>query len=168
LVKDAAAASRAFFSNRRVVCRCSKPGEFAVRQTVMTLVQWKDHYSVGAGSIDGDHKALIERINELYDRLMAEDGPSVTTVFFDGLIRAITLHFALEERYMREHGYALLPQHREDFERLLDEIHGLIDEFDRSDGAGRADLAALLDGWLSSHFETHDARLGDGLGPRPN
>jgi hemerythrin-like metal-binding protein len=134
----------------------------------MALVQWKDHYSVGAGTTDGEHRALIERINELYDRLMAEDGPSLTAAFFDDLVRAITMHFTLEQQYMRERGYEQLPQHREDFERLLDQILGLVGEFDPGDGADRADLAAVIDAWLSSHFETHDARLGDVHGLRPS
>ena len=132
----------------------------------MALLQWKDHYSVGAEAIDDEHKELIERINRLYDQLMAEAEPLAASAFFEDLIRAITAHFVLEERSMREHGYDQLPQHREDYERLLDEILSLIDEFDRNEEAGREDLAARLDGWLSCHLETHDARLQEVFGAR--
>jgi hemerythrin len=127
----------------------------------MILVQWKEEYSVGSEPVDDEHKALIERINRLYDRLMNEDGPSAVSAFFDDLINAVTMHFALDEQFLHAHGYERLPQQREDFERLLDEIIGLIDEFDRNEGTDREDLAALLDGWLSNHSETHDARLGE-------
>lgn len=133
----------------------------------MILVRWRDRYSVGAESVDGEHKALIDRINRLYDQLMAEDKPLAVSTFFENLINAITAHFVREERFMRAHGYDQLPQNKEDYERLLDEIHSLIDEFDRRDDAGREDLAARLDGWLSDHFETHDARLKGVLGPQP-
>ena len=133
----------------------------------MTLVQWRDCYSVGAESVDGEHKALVDRINRLYDQLMAENEPLAVSTFFEDLIKAITAHFVREERFMRAHGYDQLPQHKEDYERLLDEIHSLIDEFDRCDEAGREDLAARLDGWLSGHFETHDARLKAAPGPHP-
>ncbi|MDE2376057.1 bacteriohemerythrin [Bradyrhizobium sp.] len=134
----------------------------------MALVYWKDDYSVGTEPVDDEHKALIERINRLYDQLMVEDEPSAVAAFFEALVNAITMHFALEERFLREHGYEQLPQQREDFERLLDEIVGLVDEFDRDEETGRDDLAARLDGWLSSHSETHDARIEDVFGRRPN
>jgi hemerythrin-like metal-binding protein len=113
---------------------------------VMTLVQWRDEYSVGAESIDAEHKALIDRINRLDDQLMAENGPLAASTFFEQLTETITAHFGREERFMREHGYDQLPQHKEDYERFLDEIYSLIDEFDRSEKASREDLAARLDG----------------------
>ncbi len=134
----------------------------------MTLVQWKDYYSVGAEPVDDEHRALVARINRLYDRLMGEDEPAAVLAFFEALINAITTHFALEERFLREHGYQQLPEQTEEFERLLDEMQSLIFEFDRHEETGRDDLAARLDGWLSSHFETHDARLEEAFGPRPN
>lgn len=134
----------------------------------MILVQWRDDYSVGARSVDDEHKALIGRINRLYDQLMVEEDPLAVSSFFDSLIKAITEHFLREERFMRERGYDQLPQHREDYERLLDEIEALTDEFDRSEEAGRDDLAMRLDGWLSDHFETHDARLEEVFGQRKN
>lgn len=134
----------------------------------MILVQWKDDYSVGAEPVDDEHKALIGRINRLYDRLMNDSVPLAVSAFFEDLINVVTTHFALEERFLREHGYERLPQQREDFERLLDEITGLIDEFDRNEEADREGLAARLDGWLSSHAETHDARLGESFVRRPS
>lgn len=132
----------------------------------MILVQWRDNYSVGARSVDDEHRALVGRINRLYNQLMVEEDPLAVSTFFESLIKAITEHFLREERLMRECGYDQLPQHREDYERLLDEIVSLTDEFDRNEEAGRADLATRLDGWLSGHLETHDARLAEVLGQR--
>jgi hemerythrin len=133
----------------------------------MALLQWKDHYSVGIEAVDHEHKELIELINRLHDELMATGEPLMASAFFGDLIRAISAHFALEERFMRERRYDQLPQHKEDHERLLDEILGLMDEFDRNDEVGREDLAARLDAWFSRHFETHDARLHKAFGPHP-
>lgn len=132
----------------------------------MVLVPWRDDYSVGAKSVDDEHKELIDRINRLYDQLMVEEEPQAVSTIFGALINAITEHFVREERYMRERGYDTLPQHREDYERLLDDIRTFFDEFDRNEEAGRGDLAMRLDDWLLGHFETHDARLGDLSGRR--
>jgi hemerythrin len=134
----------------------------------MALLQWKDHYSVGIEAVDHEHKELIELINRLYDELMAKGEPLTASAFFGDLIKAISAHFALEERFMRERGYDQLPQHKEDHERLLDEILSLMDEYDRNEVASRENLAARLDAWFSSHFETHDARLHKAFGPHPD
>lgn len=134
----------------------------------MTLVRWRNEYSIGAESIDDEHKSLIDRTNRLDDQLMAEDGSLAASNFFENLSETISAHFIREEQLMRQRGYDRLPQHREDYERFLDEIHGLVDEFDRNEKASREDLKARLDGWLSDHFESHDIRLVKGVGPPPS
>jgi hemerythrin len=129
----------------------------------MALLRWKDHYSVGIEGVDHEHKDLIELINRLHDQLSTGESLAASA-FFGDLVKAISAHFALEERFMRERGYDQLPQHKEDHERLLDEILCLIDEFDRDEMADQEDLAARLNAWLSRHFETHDARLHGAFG----
>lgn len=133
----------------------------------MSLLRWKDHYSVGIEGIDHEHKDLIELINRLHDQLSTGESLAASA-FFGDLVKAISAHFALEERFMRERGYDQLPQHKEDHERLLDEILCLIDEFDRDEMADQEDLAARLNAWLSRHFETHDARLHGAFGSDPD
>ena len=133
----------------------------------MALLRWKDHYSVGIEGVDHEHKDLIELINRLHDQLSTGESLAASA-FFGALVKAISAHFALEERFMRERGYDQLPQHKEDHERLLDEILCWIDEFDRDEMADQEDLAARLNAWLSRHFETHDARLHGAFGSHPD
>ena len=133
----------------------------------IALLRWKDHYSVGIEGVDHEHKDLIELINRLHDQLSTGESLAASA-FFGDLVKAISAHFALEERFMRERGYDQLPQHKEDHERLLDEILCLIDEFDRDEMADQEDLAARLNAWLSRHFETHDARLHGAFGSHPD
>jgi len=90
------------------------------------------------------------------------------SAFFGDLIKGISAHFALEERFMRERGYDQLTQHKGDHERLLDEILNIMDEFEADEPANRAVLAKRLDAWFSRHFETHDARLHKALGTHPH
>ena len=134
----------------------------------MPLLQWKDHYSVGIEAVDHEHKELIELINRLADEVLAEGTTLTASAFFGDLIKGISAHFALEERFMRERGYDQLTQHKGDHERLLDEILKIMDEFEGDETANRAELAARLDAWFSRHFETHDARLHKALGTHPH
>ena len=134
----------------------------------MPLLQWKDSYSTGIEAVDYEHKELIDQINRLYAVLTAKGAPVAAAGFFGDLIKAISAHFALEERFMREQRYDRLAQHKADHERLLDEINDIADAFERDETMEQAALTARLDAWFSRHFETHDARLHKALGTHPH
>lgn len=134
----------------------------------MALLQWKDQYATGIEAVDHEHRELIDLINKLHDELTAHCSEETVDAFFGDLYRAISAHFALEERFMSERRYDQLPQHKTDHERLLDDIRDIMDS-DRSGGEPvQAALAARLDAWFSRHFETHDARLHKALGMHPH
>ena len=65
---------------------------------------------------------------------------------------------------MRERGYDQLVHHKNDHERLLDEIRDLMEDFEAGAGVNEQLLAQRLDAWFSRHFETHDARLHNAFG----
>ena len=133
----------------------------------MSLLQWKDHYSVGIDAVDHEHRELIDLINRLYDELTAGGSKVSVEGFFGDLFKGISAHFALEERFMREHGYDQLTQHKSDHERLLDEIRDIMDDFENDKAIGKSELGERLDAWFSRHFENHDARLHKALGTHP-
>ncbi len=130
----------------------------------MSLLQWEDRYSVGVPAVDHEHKELIELINRLYAEATAQGSKEATLDFFGDLFKAVSSHFALEERLMREGGYDQLSQHKNDHERLLDEIRDIMEDFEACDRFDRRVLAQRLDAWFSRHFESHDARLHKVLG----
>lgn len=129
----------------------------------MALLQWKHQYSVGIEAVDYEHKELIALINRLYDELTKGGEKLEASAFFGDLLRGISAHFALEERFMRERRYDQLTQHKADHERLLDEIRDIMDDFEEHEVVS-AELGGRLDTWFSRHFETHDARLHKALG----
>ncbi|MCC7281579.1 MAG: bacteriohemerythrin [Acetobacteraceae bacterium] len=126
----------------------------------MALLQWNDRYSVGNPAIDHEHRELIDLINTLHAALRA-GGDAGVEAFFGDLYRAISSHFALEEKLMRTHRYAEYDGHKQEHEALLDEIRDMMDEGELAD----ADIARRLDAWFSGHFSGHDARLHHKLGP---
>jgi hemerythrin-like metal-binding protein len=130
----------------------------------MGLLHWEDRYSVGIAAVDHEHKELIELVNRLYDQATAQREKEAVIGFFGDLFMAVSAHFALEERFMRERGYDQLTQHKNDHERLLDEIRDIMEDFEASSKFDERALADALDAWFSRHFETHDARLHKALG----
>ena len=130
----------------------------------MSLITWKDEFSVGVAAVDLEHRELIELINGL-DAGMREYATQTTVVETLGEIYArISAHFALEEKVMRKAGYDGFTTHKQDHERLLDELADVIDSVDDAGRYDRAGLSRDLDRWFSDHFRTHDARLHQKLG----
>ena len=130
----------------------------------MSLVTWKDEFSVGVAAVDLEHRELIELINGL-DGDMQEYATQTTVVETLGEIYArISAHFALEEKIMRDAGYDGFAAHKQDHERLLDELLDVIDSVDDAGRYDRAGLSRDLDRWFSDHFRTHDAKLHQKLG----
>lgn len=130
----------------------------------MALIEWKSHYSVGVDAVDHEHRELIDLINALHERLIAGAKVPDVTAFLGEILRGISAHFALEEKFMRDHRYDHLGQHKEAHEKLLDEIRDIMDGYEADpDGASRQ-LSQRLDDWFTLHFRTHDARLHHRLG----
>jgi hemerythrin-like metal-binding protein len=128
-------------------------------------MQWKDRYSVGIVAVDHEHRQLIALINRLHDEFTRHGGTATVAAFFGDLLAGISAHFALEERFMREHRYDQLRAHKADHERLLDEIRDLMDDVEDTTAMNGDELAGRLEAWFARHFETHDARLHKALGP---
>ena len=130
----------------------------------MGLLHWEKRYSVGIEAVDHEHRELVDLVNRLYDEARERGSKIAVLGFFGDLFKAISAHFALEERLMRERGYDQLMQHKNDHERLLDEIRDIMEDYETTDLFDEQLLAQRLDAWFSRHFETHDARLHHALG----
>src|SRR5690606_28040353 len=130
----------------------------------MALIEWKSHYSVGVEAVDHEHRELIDLINALHERLVAgADVPDATAVLGE-ILRAISAHFALEEKFMREHRYDQFAAHKEAHEALLEEIRDIMDGYEADREGASRQLSQRLDDWFTLHFRTHDARLHHRLG----
>jgi hemerythrin-like metal-binding protein len=82
----------------------------------MSLLEWKPEYSVGIASMDDEHREMIDLINAVYAKLGTSSDPDEIEDCLENIFSTISLHFALEERIMREQSYAEYPEHKEDHE----------------------------------------------------
>lgn len=131
----------------------------------MAYLEWNPEYSVGSKAIDDEHREMIELINSLHDELGdAADRESIDG-FLGDIHAGISMHFALEERLMREAQYAEYEAHKQDHEELLDEIRDIMDSFSGDRERVFETLEKRLSDWFGKHFATFDARLHGKLGP---
>lgn len=126
----------------------------------MTLIEWKQDFEIGIPSVDHEHRELIELINTLHESLSGKSDLDRTVAVLGEINARISAHFALEEKEMRSMGYDEFADHKEDHERLLDEIRDIMDrvEDDRS-WDYETELGTRLRDWFAEHFRTKDSRL---------
>ena len=123
------------------------------------LIQWRDDFRIGLPEVDAEHRALIAAINRLH-RDLAVGVPLARVCGALGDIHAaIASHFALEEKDMSALRYDEYPAHKQDHERLLDEILDILDEVTASGRYDPGELSSRLAAWFGEHFRTFDARL---------
>jgi len=133
----------------------------------MTLLKWKPAFSLGIPSVDMEHREMIAMINEAHDGLEGRIDPASIEAMLGEIHAGIAAHFALEERLMRAAGYAEYGAHKDDHEKLLDQILDLMDVYAVDPEGGREALQQGLSDWFGSHFATFDARLHGELIYRP-
>lgn len=130
----------------------------------MTLLEWRDDFTIGIEEVDHEHREMIGLINALYAALGDDRSSERVEGFLGEIYAGISAHFALEEKVMRARHYGSLTEHKSDHERLLDDLRDLMDE--QASGAilDEERFAARLAQWFSGHFGTHDVRLHRFLG----
>jgi len=130
----------------------------------MVLLEWKSEYSVGIASMDDEHREMIDLINDVYEKIGNTPDAGAIESCLEEIFNTISLHFALEERIMRDSGYSEYEDHKDDHEDLLDEIRDLMDSFATDPDEGTRQLKLRLSDWFGKHFASFDARLHGKLG----
>ena len=133
----------------------------------MSLLTWKEEFSVGVPEVDHEHRQLIDLINKLCDRMCREAaGPEEVSSFLGEIYLRISAHFALEEKLMRDHGYSGYHDHKADHENLLDELRDLMEDFEYGTLSDIEVVRTALENWFNGHFRGADARLHGALTAR--
>jgi hemerythrin-like metal-binding protein len=131
----------------------------------MALLEWRKEFSVGDPAVDHEHQELIDLVNDTAGAILERGDAERIDRAFGDLLRAISAHFAHEERQMRAAGYDELAQHKADHERLIDALRDIMDAAPDAPDRSAEHLVEVLGNWFSGHFSKHDARLHRRLGP---
>jgi len=126
----------------------------------MALIEWRDDFRIGIASVDHEHRALVDLINDLHAKLGDEVDTATVIEVLGEIFARISAHFALEEAIMRERGYDDLDAHKADHEELLDGLRDIMDAVEEKAFPDlEAALSERLERWFTVHFRTHDASL---------
>jgi len=125
----------------------------------MSLIEWKPGFSVGNAAVDHEHRELIQLINNVHAAIGSGADRDQLASGLGEIYAQIAAHFALEEKMMRDAGYAEFDPHKADHESLLDQLSDIIDAVEIGNRLDNHDLSSRLNRWFTEHFSTHDAKL---------
>lgn len=118
----------------------------------MVHIQWKDRYNIGYKDIDEQHKGLLEVLNELIDLEGDRREPELVATIFHRLCEYVHLHFATEERYMRDCGYPRLEEHQALHAGFVHRLLELNNTFESADPRLLTETLDFVKGWYLDHI----------------
>ncbi len=117
-------------------------------------LQWSPAFDLGVPALDGQHRTLVDRINELHQ---ATGGPAEGMFrVLNGLVRYAEEHFREEEARMASVRYPGLPRQRREHEGFLTTVFALAERLARDDPELGEELLGFLKDWLLDHILHED------------
>jgi len=132
----------------------------------MTLLAWSDLLCVGVREIDEEHRTLVHLINDLGN---AGEDSQATLRALEILTNYVHVHFAHEEKLMRDHGFEHLAAHIAQHRGLTEEVARISALAWEGRGPGKDELLLFLRDWLTVHILRDDKEFAmtlNGMGVR--
>ena len=121
---------------------------------------WGAAHALGIPVIDEQHTHLAALIDEVACTLRTGQASHLTRAQLGEVVRYAKLHFATEEQIMRDEQIEDLDRHREEHQRLLEDLETLDMP---EDDAGISLIVRYLREWLLRHVHGSDQKLATAL-----
>ena len=125
------------------------------------MIEWNEALATGNGTIDGQHRELISRINTLLTACNQGKGKEEVGRLLQFMGEYIRSHFATEETLQRRYAYPEFIAHKAEHEGFVLKLRELEHQFD-ADGATLPLVIQVnqsMVGWLISHINETDKKL---------
>jgi len=123
----------------------------------MSIYDWKDEYSIGIPFIDGQHKKIIDLIEELIESIRDSRDDYIIGDVLNDLTEYSKSHFGVEERLLKKYDYFEEPEHEARHREFAERVN----ELKSVHGAHYRDIPKetlnLLKSWFFEHELTMDA-----------
>lgn len=123
---------------------------------MMAFIIWSEKLSVDIPSIDGQHKMLVNLINQLHDAMLTGKSKEVISDVLARLIDYTKLHFAHEEQCMKQSCYVHLKDHQCQHNELAKKVLQFEADFTAGKTGLTMDVMTFLQQWLNNHIMKSD------------
>ena len=125
----------------------------------MSIFLWKEEYSVGHLAIDTQHKRLFQLADELHAAMAAGKGNAAMSAILANLVSYTKLHFADEERLMKECNYPEYLHHKKEHDELTAKVVAFQSDLAAKRVAVTVQLMYFLKDWLTHHIGQNDKKI---------
>jgi hemerythrin len=126
--------------------------------------EFTDNLITGNATIDGQHRELIDKINNLLDAIETHKDKSVAVSTLDFLNDYVEYHFGEEEKLQREAGYPGIEDHIKQHNALRKTVADLTARLEDEEGPSNAFVEQLnkqVINWLYLHIEGFDRSVAE-------
>ncbi len=123
---------------------------------MVRFVEWSNELSVGIEEIDAQHKVLVDLLNQIHEAIQQRQGAEATGEIIERLGEYTRIHFAVEESLMRILHYPEYERHKEEHDRLIEQLNGFRAKLESGKGSVSFELAHFLKVWLTKHIMETD------------
>jgi hemerythrin len=121
----------------------------------MAYLTWTSNLNTGIEVIDGQHKRIVEYINQLHDARLSQNRNLIGKVMDDTVDYTLS-HFGFEETLIEDAGYEFVRPHKRVHELFIKRVSEYKERFDAGENVAE-ELHGLLSRWLFSHILNDDA-----------
>ena len=119
----------------------------------MAFMVWNDRLMTGIAAIDGDHRKLVDMINELYEAIREGRGHDAVHRVLDRLVEYTRFHFGREEALLNRTGYPGLHRHKAQHDGMVAWVAGVqANCADRTAAGPSLEVMNYLKDWLFDHI----------------
>lgn len=126
----------------------------------MSLMAWKEEYSVGLKDIDKQHMKLIEMVNEVHEAMAVGKSKEVLDQVFKELVDYTRTHFTYEENFLAKIGYPGANAHKGMHAELVGKVFSYKQRIDKGELGVSIDIMKFLRNWLNDHILIEDKKYG--------
>jgi len=116
------------------------------------FILWNESYNVGIGTIDTQHKKLVDILNELYESFVDQTSGQKLNLILKELTDYTVYHFNNEEQLFLKHGYPDTTAHLEEHKGFVDRINKFTAELESGQTRLTFQLMNYLKNWLLAHI----------------
>lgn len=127
----------------------------------MAHLNWTPDLETGIREIDGQHKRIVEYINQLNEARTSHDRAAVGAVIEEAVDYTMS-HFAFEESLMADAGYMYAGPHKKVHEIFTRKVNDYHLRFEAGEDVAD-ELHAMLSRWLFNHIRSDDKSYVDAV-----
>ena len=132
------------------------------------LLEWNDKFLIGIDQLDFEHQDLLDRLNALHAALSEATDKEKISQCLGGIYARLEIHFALEERVMREGDYEDFDAHYSEHAKMLNAFADLMHEVEDKEGIEySATVREALRHWLLDHIMSSDKKMAVLVADKP-